>query len=233
MTEFFKALGLGGQKTEEKEVADALRTLDRRKTPLLMEVEQSHVHFRSVLAIKKGVVVVAKPGGIGGNLKKDAFIRYSLPDEPGKDIRMQVLSPHFNLTSGNAVFICKMPTAFAEGTKRVATRFNTSRFNNLHLVLPDQTEQFRIIDLSINGVKVFAQGKIEHTFPIGRTISPVRIIISKFSSELDGVIPRVHKGNQVGCEILIRENSPARKYIDHLIKSLQKQEEESLQASEI
>ena len=232
MTEFFKALGLG-PKSEEKEVAEALRALDHHKTPLLMEIEQSHIHFRSVLAVKKSVVVVAKPAGIASHLKKESVVRFSLPEEPGKDIRMQVLSPNFNLTSGSAVFICKMPTSFAEGTKRAATRFNTSRFNNLHLVLPEKSEQFRIIDLSLNGVKVFAQGKIEETFPIGRKISPVRIIISKVSADLDGVIPRVHKGTSIGCEIVIRENSSARKYIDHLIKSLQKQEEESLQATEV
>jgi hypothetical protein len=146
---------------------------------------------------------------------------------------MQVLSPHFNLTSGNAVFICKLPTGFAESTKRAATRFNTSQFNNLHLTLPGHAEQYRIIDLSVTGVKVYAQGKIEQTFPIGRTISPVQIIISKFSAELDGLVPRVHKGNAVGCEIVVRGDSPARKYIDHLIKSLQKQEEESLRATQV
>jgi len=232
MTEFFKALGLG-PKGEEQEVANVLRSLDRRKSPLLMEIEQSHVHFRSVLAIKKGVIVVAKPTGIGANLKKDAFVRFSVPESPGRDIRMQILSPHFNLTSGNAVFICKMPTVFVEGTKRNATRFNTSRFNNLHVTFPEKNIQFRIIDLSVNGVKLFVQGKAEQTFAIGYTITPVRINISKFSADLDGLIPRVQKGASIGCEILVTSNSPARKYIDHLIKALQKQEEETLKASEV
>jgi hypothetical protein len=231
MTEFLKSLGIG-PKSEEKEVAEALRALDRRKTPVLMEIEQTQVHFRSVLAVKKGVVVVAKPMGMSG-LKKDGFVRFSLPEEPGKDVRMQVMSPNFNLSSGNAVFICKLPTAFAEGTKRSATRFNTSRFNNLHLILPERSEQYRIIDLSINGVKVYFQGHVQEVFPIGRTVRPVRIHISKFSADLDGVIPRVHKGASVGLEMLIRNGSQARKYIDHLIKSLQKQEEEALKAHEM
>ena len=63
MTEFLKAFGLGGR-TEEKEVAQTLKRLDREKAPLLMEVEQAQVHFRSVLAVKKGVIVVAKPMGL-------------------------------------------------------------------------------------------------------------------------------------------------------------------------
>lgn len=232
MTEFLKAIGLGG-KSEEKEIAQVLRKLDKTKTALLMEVEQAHIHFRSVLAVKQGVIVVAKPAGLGPYLKKDSVVRFSVPDQPERDLRLLVSSAHFNLTSGNAVFICKVPTVFAEGTKRKATRFNTSRFKNLHFTAPNLAEKYRIIDLSLNGFKIFCQGKLNELFPIGRPISPATLHISKYSTEVGAVIPRVHKGNTVGCEIHAADSSPARKYIAHLINSLQKSEEAQLQAAEL
>ena len=68
--------------------------------------------FRSVLAVKKGVVVVAKPDGLGKYLEKKGFVRFSLPNEEGRDLRLEVISPHFNLTSGNSVFLCKLPEEF-------------------------------------------------------------------------------------------------------------------------
>jgi hypothetical protein len=155
-----------------------------------------------------------------------------VPEEPGRDIRLQVTSAHFNLSSGNAVFICKMPTVFSEGTRRRATRFNTSRFRNMHLFIPSLNEQFRIIDLSMNGLKIYVQGKLGELFPIGTPITPARIHISKYSADLDMVIPRAHKGNSVGCEMSLPEESPAHKYITRLIQSLQKTEEQQLLSAE-
>ena len=232
MTEFLKAIGIG-TKSEEKEVALVLRKLDKSKTPLLMEIEQAHIHFRSVLAVKQGVIVVAKPMGLGPYLKKDSVVRFSIPNQPGRDIRLQVASPHFNLTSGNAVFICKVPLAYSEGTKRKATRFNTSRFSNLLFTIPNRSDKYRIIDLSLNGFKIFCQGKLNELFPIGRPISPAMLHISKYTTDVGVVVPRVHKGNTVGCEIQGPENSPARKYLAHLISSLQKSEEEELRGAEL
>ena len=232
MAEFLKAFGLGGR-GEEKEVVQTLKRLDKSKTPLLMEIEQSQIHFRSVLAVKQGVIAVAKPMGLGAHLKKDSVVRFSVPDEPGHDIRLQVASPHFNLTSGNAIFICNFPTSFSEGTKRRATRFNTSRFNNLLLSVPTLKYRFRIVDLSMNGVKIHVQGNVEQMFPLGQPISPANIAISKYSVELGVVIPRVHKGNTVGCEMAVPEGSSTAKYLVHLINSLQKSEEKNLQTAEL
>ena len=232
MAEFLKAFGLGG-KGADKEVVQTLKRLDKLKTPLLMEIEQSQIHFRSVLAVKQGVIAVAKPMGLGSHLKKDSVVRFSVPDEPGHDIRLQVASPHFNLTSGNAIFICNFPTSFSEGTKRRATRFNTSRFNNLLLSVPTLKYRFRIVDLSMNGLKVYAQGNLDELFPLGHPISPANIQISKYSVELGMIIPRVHKGNTVGCEMTVPEGSTTRKYIAHLIDSLQKSEEQHLQGASL
>lgn len=231
MTEFLKAFGLGA-KSEDKEIAQVLRRLDKSKTAVLLEIEGSHVHFRSVLAVKQGVIVVAKPQGLGPHLKKDSVVRFSVPDQPGRDIRLSVASAHFNLTSGNAVFICKFPHEFSEGTKRKATRFNTSRFNNLHFTYPKITEKYRIIDLSLNGFKFYCKGKLSELFPIGDPIYPAILHISKYTTEVGTVVPRVHIGNTVGCEIQGPDSSPARKYIAHLISSLQKTEEKQLGGSE-
>jgi hypothetical protein len=176
---------------------------------------------------------VAKPAGLGPYLKKDSMVRFSVPDEPGRDVRLQVASPHFNLTSGNAIFICNFPTEFSEGTKRRSTRFNTSRFNNLHLSVPTLKYRFRIIDLSLNGLKIYVQGDPAEMFPLGKPISPANIAISKVNAELTAIIPRVHKGNTVGCEFQAAQNSTALKYIAHLINSLQKSEQEKIQSAEL
>lgn len=232
MTEFLRAIGLGS-KSQDKEIELALKKLDREKTPLLMEIEGSHVHFRSVLAVKQDMIIVAKPGGLGQHLKKDSVVRFSIPEEPEKDLRLTVMNAHFNLTSGNAVFICKAPHSFTEGSKRKATRFNTSRFNNLHLSIPSLSYRFRIVDLSIGGLKIYVQEKIMERFPIGKPIAPVTIQISKHSADIGSVVPRVHSGNTVGCEIQITANDTARKYISHLINSLQKTEQDKLQSAEL
>ena len=228
MAKFLKTLKLR-RRSEVKEVLAEIRRIDRLKTPILMEIEQSHVHFRSVLAVKKGVVVVAKPDGLTSHLKKDNVVRFAVPGEEGRDLRLEVISPHFNLTSGNSVFLCKIPEQFAEGAKRKAVRFNTSRFKNLQMFLPSLETQFRIVDLSSHGCKIYVTNiNVEAVFPLGVPISPARINISKFSTDLDAVIPRVHVSKAVGFEMTYPPGGAARKYVEHLLTSLLKSEEPRL-----
>lgn len=226
MAQFLKALGLGSR-SEEREIAESLNRIGRRRVALFMEIEQSQVHFRSVMSVKRGVVVVAKPTGLGPQLKKESFIRFTLPGEEGKDVRMQVISPHFNLTSGNAVFLCRLPTEYTESTKRQNMRFNTSRFKNLHLIV-DNTRRFRIIDLSTTGFKIYVAQEIAQHFPLGKPIRQASINISKYDAELEVIVPRVHIGKTVGCQMTYPQDGSAKKYIEHLITSLQKTEEENL-----
>ena len=108
-------------------------------------------------------------------------------------------------------------------------RFNTSRFKNLFIVIPKLENNFRIIDLSSNGVKIFTKlTDLNDAFPLNQPITPVEIKISKFSGELGQVVPRVHKGNTIGCEMVYENNGPAHKYILHLLNSLLKSEEGAL-----
>lgn len=228
MAKFLKSLKLRSR-SEVKAVLAAIRRIDRLKTPILMEIEQSHVHFRSVLAVKQGVVVVAKPDGLTSHIKKANIVRFAVPGEDGRDLRLEVISPHFNLTSGNSVFLCKIPEHYVEGAKRNAVRFNTSRFKNLQMVIPSLESQFRIVDLSSNGCKLYVTSpSVEAVFPLGIPISPAQINISKFSADLDAVIPRVHVSKAVGLEITYPPGGTARKYVEHLLTSLLKSEETRL-----
>ena len=70
MAKFLKAFGF--QKGEEREVRETLAHLTTRRATVLMEIEGTQIHFRSVFTVKRGVVVVAKPAGLGPHPKKDA-----------------------------------------------------------------------------------------------------------------------------------------------------------------
>lgn len=233
MSEILRAIGLG-PKTESRHILQVLKRLERTRTPVLMEVEGRQTHFRSVIAVKKGVIVVAKPDGLVGQLRKEDVVRFSVPLEESKDLRLQVLTPHFNLTSGSAVFLCRVPEAFTEGSRRRSVRFNTSRFKNLHLYLPALEDRFRIVDLSTTGCKIHHnRSDVGELLPLNRLIAPAKLEISRYTADLEGVVPRVHKGQTVGCEMHVPSYGNARKYIEHLVQSLLKSEEQRLHSEAI
>lgn len=232
MASLLKAIGLG-RGGVEKEIHETLSHLTSRRVPVLMEVEGTQVHFRSVLSVKRGVVVVAKPPGLNVPLKKDAVVRFALPTDQSRALRMNVISGHFNLTSGSAVILCGIPHEFSEGTRRKHMRFNVSRFNNLHLLFPKQQRKYRIIDLSANGCKVYVNGGDAQAFHVGSPLQPAQIAIAKYTADLSAVVPRVIKGKTVGCEMSYGDQSDAHRYIHHLITSLQKDEEAHLSAKAI
>ena len=126
------------------------------------------------------------------------------------------------------MLLCRIPTEFSEGARRKFMRYNTSRFNNLHLFFPEPPRRYRIVDLSTNGCKVFVNEDAEKRFPLGQALQPVQIAIAKYLTDLHGVVPRVHKGKTVGCEFTYGRDSDANRYINHLISSLKKTEEDKL-----
>lgn len=215
---------MGGKGKEPKEVLSSLNMLDRNKIPVRMEIENSNVNFHTRLSIRSATVVVAKPSNLSGALSKGGTVRFKIPDSEGKEIRMEVLTPHFNLTSGNPVFLCKVPTEFAEGNQRGAMRYNTSKFTNVILTLPPNQAQFRIIDLSESGCKLYVPGlEARGTFPIGSPIVAAKISLgTKVSVNLDTLTPRNHRGQAVGCSISVTKQGPSQKYLVHLITSLEK-----------
>lgn len=217
---------LGGGGGESREILSSLQMLDRNKVPVRMEVENAAIHFNTRISVRSGAVIVAKPLNLREGLNKGGTVRFHLPNSDGKDLRMEVLTPHFNLTNGNPVFLCKIPTAYAQSNMRVATRFSTSRFTNVTLHLEGVSGHFRVVDLSDGGCKVFLNSKeAKDHFKMGVPIKGGRIDLGdKASVHLSRVIPRNLRGQAIGCQFEVSGEGVSRKYLQHLIESLEKTE---------
>jgi PilZ domain len=217
---------LGSQGKEDKEILTSLTTLDKHKVPVRMEVENSSIHFNTRISVKSGTVIVAKPLNLKEGLAKGGTVRFKIPDSEGRELRMEVVTPHFNLTSGNPVFLCKIPSGYAASNQRGALRFNTSRFTNVTLSLDNHPEKYRVVDLSAGGCKVFLTSKeSKERFAVGVPIHGARIDLgNKASVHLKAVIPRNLRGQAVGCQFEVSDEGGSRKYLAHLIESLEKAE---------
>ena len=217
---------LGSQSKEDKEILAALNVLDKHRVPVRMEVENSSIHFNTRISVKSATVIVAKPMNLKEGLAKGGTVRFKVPDADGRELRMEVLTPHFNLTNGNPVFLCKIPTTFAQSNMRGALRFNTSRFTNVTLAFADHAERYRVVDLSLGGCKVFLTNKeAKERFKVGLPMHGARIELgNKASVQLQAVIPRNHRGQAVGCQFELTDEGPSKKYLTHLLQSLEKAE---------
>ncbi len=188
-----------------------------------LEIEGENIHFFTIFSIKRNLVVVAKPPGLRKGLKRDGTVRFRIPDEVENEIRMEIAVPHFNLLSGDYAFLCDIPKNFAEKSKRKSERYNTSRFNNLHLVIPDILQRFRIVDMSDSGCKIYAVGtNIKELLEEDKNYAPARISVgNKVEIDLDSAIPRSFNGKTVGFKFDVSAEGSARKYLQHFIQSLE------------
>ena len=214
----------------EREVSRILRRLEANKTPVRVEIENSNTRFYSIISIKRGLVVVAKPPGLESGLQREGFVRFKIPDEDGRELRMQVSVPHFNLLSGGYVFLCSVPRKFAESSLRGAERYNTTRFKNLALFLPELKGYFRIIDISKTGCKVFAdQSMATPGLETGSPISPASITVgNKVNIDLHSVTLRSRIKNTMGFELRVGDDGSSTKYFEHFLKSLEAAESKRL-----
>jgi hypothetical protein len=217
---------LSSQGKEDKEILASLNLLDKHRVPVRMEIENTSIHFNTRISVKSATVIVAKPLNLKEGLAKGGTVRFKVPDSEGREMRMEVLTPHFNLTNGNPVFLCKIPTSFAQSNQRGATRFNTSRFTNVALVLGNHPEKYRIVDLSAGGCKVFISSKeAKELFRVGVPIHGARIDLGqKAAVHLKALVPRSLRGQAVGCQFEVSEEGASRKYLLHLMQSLEKAE---------
>ena len=208
----------------------ALKKLDKDHTVVRVEIENTQIRFQTVLSVRRGIVIFARPKGLREGIRSGGYVRVSVPDA-GRDLRMEVIASNFNLSSGSTVFMCKLPTAFVAGPHRSDVRFNTSRFSSLSLVLPQRKMQYRVLDLSVSGCKVMAlPGSADAALPAGERIAPALIDMGKVQVELDHVVPRVHRGTTVGCTFEVRHDGNSLKYLTHLLRSLEKEENERFSA---
>jgi len=223
--------------SQERELRNLLQSLHQDKTPIRLEIEEANVHFYTVLSVRRNMVVVAKPPGLQKELKRDGFVRFRVPGDSGKEVRLTVAVPHFNLLSGSYVFLCDIPKEFAEPSRRSNDRFNTSRFKNLVLAFPSLRRQYRIVDISLEGCKVYVGGngnggdEEKNGFSLGEVLNHAKITVgSKVEIDLEAVVPRSEFGGTVGIQFQIAQGSESRKYLSHFIKSLESSEQQRLHA---
>lgn len=224
-TKWLGALLKGGSDPME-----LLAELARNKTTVRIEVEGTLIKFNSQLTLKKGSVVVAKPVGLKEGLGAGNYVRMRPPVGGARELRLKVLTPHFNLASGNAVFVCEAPEAEV-AARRESDRFDVTRYNNLRLVLG--SVEFRLADVSATGLKVQTAGQqAQEYFPLGRELSGAHIMLgSNARVDLERVVPRAHHGAYVGCEIAVSRDGTSERYLNHLLSSLTKAESQRLSAT--
>jgi hypothetical protein len=221
------------------EAANQLRSLlvrlDRQKVSIRLEIEQTQVRFTTALACKRNTVVVAKPPALGNELQAGGFVRFKVPGEGGTEIRMEVLTPHFNLTNGTPVFLCKQPTRFAQNNGRNAERYGTSRFTNLVLQVPSLPETFRVVDLSATGCRILTPyPRPREKFSLNEQVAGAWLQLGRHVKvDLAYVIPRTFHGQAIGLEFVVDPAGNQHKFLAHLIRSLEKLQSESLKAERL
>ncbi|MBI3993488.1 MAG: hypothetical protein HY342_09455 [Candidatus Lambdaproteobacteria bacterium] len=223
---------LGFGKRQPKSVLRALEALEHGRTPVKLEIEGTDYRYTTTLAVKRDLLVFAKPLGLGKVIQKGGYIRFRLPDSDNLEVRAQVSTPEFSTPNGISVFLCPVPKEFVRGAHRGAERFNTARYNNLYVSTWDGNNQetavhrHRIIDLSVSGCKlVHRKGSAKVNFPIGEPIAPaVMHLGNRLKIELASLTPRVHQPSAIGCEFVVEPEGLNLKYFRHLIVSLERSE---------
>lgn len=224
-TKWFGSL-LGGSSDPMEILAD----LARNKTPVRVEIENTLIKFNSQLTLKKGSVVVAKPLGLRDGITLGTHVRIRIPGGGRRELRLEVNTPHFNLSSGNAVFVCDAPEAEVSA-RRESDRYDVTRYNNLLLVVG--TDQFRLVDVSSTGFKALSTPQqAQQHFPIGREIVGAYIKLgSNARVDLAKLVPRSHhQGVSIGFEFEVSREGTSAKYLNHLLSSLTKAETDRMSA---
>lgn len=213
-----------------KRLLETLRTIDVERTVVTVQVEGTQVRFPSRLLLKDDKVVFAKPETLGDGLRPGSVVRFKLPEDPRREVRLEVYAPHVNLASGSAVFLCRVPASGPSPAKREADRYGTAHLGNLLLVIPNRAREFRVMDISAGGCRVLTSSlEAETYFPLGRALTGVRIQAGKRASiELEAVIPRAHQNASVGCEFRVTPEGVSQAYFSQLMRSLDRAATERL-----
>lgn len=221
-----------GDKLQKKAVHGILNQLDSKKASIRMEIEKMNIRFTTMIAFKHNSVVVAKPPVLEKVLKAGQFVRFKVPGQDQKAIRMVISTPNFNLKNGSPVFLCTPPTEFAESAHRANERFDTRRFKNIILRISGYAESFRIIDLSTEGCRIFTSPeKMVKLLPKGKTITEAWIRMGdKTRVELASITPRTHQEQAVGMEFSVESGGKNMKLLTRLVEVLDKQQKESIRS---
>ena len=192
-----------------------LRTLSRDRHTVEMELSSLLVRFKTTLVLRNGTVAVAKPPALEVNLRKGADARFKIPWDKSFEIHLPVAVPHLNLSNGASAFLCKLPEGYAVPVRRRSDRFDTRRFKNLLLEIPDLHALLPIQDLSASGCRVMAETPHELS-ALQKTNRLQRGFIqlgNRVHIALVGLAPRMIHGRAVGLEFQVdsRESAHSRR----------------------
>lgn len=221
-----------GERTA-REVRKVLADVERHRTVVRIEFEHSQIRFNTRLVLKPHAILVGKPPGLGPQHPgMDSFVRLHVPGTPSHELRMQVSAAHYNLANNHAVFLCKVPRAFARPSKRKEERYDTSRYRDLRLELPGHVEPFRVVDLSLHGCRILTAYPQPHDrIPAGREIRTATLLLGrKARVPLVGVIPRSFEGKAVGLRFALEGSGDSHSKLQQVLQSLQASQHRSLQA---
>lgn len=218
-------------KGEARAIEAVLTRIDRQRDVVRMELERTLIRFNTRLSVRRNAVVVAKPPALGSELQPGGFVRFKVPGNPRQEVRLEVATPHFNLTNNQPAFLCKLPVAFAPASQRKSDRFNTKRFQNLRLALPGH-EDLRIVDISETGCRVDTPyPHPNERLPRSERIGDAAVQMGRnVRVQLAVVTPRTYAGRSVGFSFTVDPNGDNRKLLQHLLRSLEKVQRESLRS---
>lgn len=216
-------------------VMRTLNQLARKRTPVRLEAENSDVSFYTVLSLRPQGVVISRPADLDGEmLVEGVVVRFNVPDRSGNSVRMEILEANFARLRGDTVILCKYPEAFGPKSKRKSQRFNTGRYNNIRLAVPQFDAGFRAVDISDAGCKVLAESFDEwDQLRLGRSIRFCRIEVGEqVQIELSELTPRLINPPSISFEWKVSLKGQGSRHLAQLIQSLHKEELSRLQIKE-
>ena len=200
-----------------------------------LEAENSDVSFYTVLSLRPQGIVIAKPADLEDELLvAGVVVRFTVPDRSGNVVRMEILESDHERLRGDAVILCKYPEAFGPKSKRKSHRFNTGRYNNIRLAVPQFDAGFRVVDISDAGSKVLAESFDEwDQLRLGRSLRFSRIEVGeKVQIDLSELTPRLINPPTISFEWKVSLKGQGSRHLAQLIQSLHKEELSRLQIKE-
>lgn len=226
---------LTGKGRDRKKIFRGLKKMGKERKMLHLEVEYLNIRFQSMVAVRRGSVVLGHPMGVKGAVKKGASLRFVLPGTKGREVRMKVTMPQFRLHNGSLAMLCEIPTEFIPQSRRSNKRYNTRFFSNISLVFPGRKKLLRIVDFSAEGCKVYTKDlDIMEALTIGVSEPDAVIIVGKqFRIHFRGMVPRMIGENQVGFEFRAPRDDLEEQKLNSLMESLEKSEQKKYRTAAI
>ncbi len=211
-------------KNGERLAQAVLAQLGEKKDPVRVEVEGTPMYFAARLALRSGSVVVTRPEDAVKLLKRGGWIRVRTGLEENQELRLQISSPVYGPQKNSPYFMCKIPGAVAEQAKRASDRLSTAMFKNLVLQIHHHPYQYRILDVSMGGMRVrLIPREASELFPLDSAQEYGTILLGKKGKiQLDTTTARHHFPDAVGLEMVVSSKNNSAKWLEVFLETLEK-----------